>query len=72
MLNGNPIWEEMRDLALLVGESFLVNVTLNEHREITGVFSGDLISAHRDGCEFVRQTAMQKVTAPYEVASHDE
>jgi len=52
---------------LLVGESFLVNVTLNEHREITGVFSGDLISAHRDGCEFVRQTAMQKVTAPYEV-----
>lgn len=67
VLEGNPIWEEMRDLALLVGESFLVNVTLNESREITGVFSGHLISAHREGCDFVRQTAMQKVTAPYEV-----
>jgi lactate racemase len=67
VLDGNPIWEEMRDLALLVGESFLVNVTLNERREITGVFSGHLISAHREGCHFVRQTAMQKVTAPYQV-----
>ena len=67
VLEGNPIWEEMRDLALLVGESFLVNVTLNESREITGVFSGHLISAHREGCDFVRRTAMQKVTAPYEV-----
>ena len=67
VLNGNPIWEEMRDLALSAGESFLVNVTLNERREITGVFSGHLISAHSEGCDFVRQTAMQKVTAPYEV-----
>ena len=67
VLEGNPIWEEMRDLALLVGESFLVNVTLNEHRDITGVFSGHLIRAHKEGCDFVRQTAMQKVTAPYEV-----
>jgi lactate racemase len=67
VLEGNPIWEEMRDLALLAGESFLVNVTLNERREITGIFSGHLIGAHRNGCEFVRQTAMQKVSAPYEV-----
>src|SRR5260221_7120559 len=67
VLDGNPIWEEMRDLALLVGENFLVNVTLNELREITGIFSGHLIRAHREGCDFVRQTAMQKVVAPYEV-----
>lgn len=67
VLAGNPIWEEMRDLALLAGDSFLVNVTLNERREITGVFSGHLIGAHCDGCDFVRQTAMQKVTTPYEI-----
>jgi nickel-dependent lactate racemase len=67
VLDGNPIWEEMRDLALLVGESFLVNVSLNERRDITGIFSGHLIRAHREGCEFVRETAMQRVVAPYEV-----
>ena len=67
VLAGNPIWEEMRDIALLVGPSFLLNVTLNERREITGVFAGDLIEAHRLGCEFVRDTAMQPVDAPFDV-----
>jgi len=64
---GNPIWEEMRDIALRVGPSFLVNVTLNERRAITGVFAGDLIGAHRAGCEFVRASAMQRVKAPFEI-----
>lgn len=64
---GNPLWEELRDLALRVGQSFLVNVTLNDQRQITGVFAGDLIAAHRSGCEFVRQSAMQAVAAPFDI-----
>ncbi len=65
--DGNPIWEEMRDIALRPGPSFLLNVTLNERREITGVFAGDLITAHRAGCEFVRAGAMQRQQRPYDV-----
>jgi nickel-dependent lactate racemase len=64
---GNPIWEEMRDLALRAGSSFLLNVTLNEQRAITGVFAGDLIAAHRAGCDFVRTSAMQRVEQPFEI-----
>jgi nickel-dependent lactate racemase len=64
---GNPIWEEMRDIALRPGPSFLLNVSLNEERQITGVFAGDLIEAHKRGCEFVRQSAMQRFEAPFEV-----
>jgi lactate racemase len=64
---GNPLWEELRDVALRVGPSFLLNVSLNEQREITGVFAGDLIEAHRAGCEFVRKSAMQKVKAPFDI-----
>lgn len=64
---GNPIWEEIRDIALRVGPSFLLNVTLNETRQITGVFAGDLLEAHRTGFEYVRKSAMQKVKAPFEV-----
>lgn len=64
---GNPIWEEMRDIARRVGPSFLLNVTLNEERAITGVFAGDLLEAHKVGIEFVRQSAMQKVKSPYEI-----
>ena len=64
---GNPLWEELRDVALRVGPSFLLNVSLNERRDITGVFAGDVIEAHRAGCEFVRQSAMQKVKAPFDI-----
>lgn len=64
---GNPLWDELRELALRVGPSFLVNVTLNAERRITGVFAGDLIAAHREGCEFVRRTAMRAVQKPFEV-----
>jgi nickel-dependent lactate racemase len=64
---GNPVWEEMRDIALRAGASFLLNVALNEHRQITGVFAGDLLAAHRAGCEFVRQSAMQQFCAPFDI-----
>ena len=64
---GNPLWEEMRDIALRVGPSFLLNVTLNEQRQITGVFAGDLLAAHRAGCEFVKQSAMQEFAVPFDV-----
>ena len=64
---GNPIWEEMRDIALRAGSSFLLNVSLNDQKQITGVFAGDLLAAHKVGIEFVRQSAMQRVSAPFDV-----
>ena len=64
---GNPLWEELRDIALRVGPSFLLNVTLNERRGITGVFAGDMVEAHRAGCSFVRESAMRKVKEPFDV-----
>jgi nickel-dependent lactate racemase len=65
--DGNPIWEEMRDIALRVGTTFLLNVSLNDDRQITGVFAGDLLAAHKVGFEFVRRSAMQKVKAPFDI-----
>ena len=64
---GNPLWEEMRDIALRAGPSFLLNVALNERREITGVFAGDLLAAHKVGIEFVRASAMQRVAEPFDI-----
>lgn len=65
--NGNPLWEELRDIALRAGPSFLLNVALNEERQITGVFAGDILAAHQVGCEFVRASAMQKFDAPFDI-----
>jgi len=64
---GNPIWEEMLEMALRVSPVFLLNVSLNVDKQITGVFAGNLQAAHRAGREFVRQNAMVPVSAPYDV-----
>ncbi len=64
---GNPIWEEIREVAHQVGRSFLVNVALNRDKEITAVFAGDPDAAHEVGCAFVRETAMVPVPHPFDV-----
>ena len=64
---GNPLWEELRDIALKTGPSFLLNVTLNEQRDITNVFAGDIIEAHKTGCVFVKKSAMQPLERPFDI-----
>lgn len=64
---GNPMWEEMCEVALLTNPTFLFNVTLNTNQEITGVFAGDITDAHAEGCDFVKESAMVEVDEPYDI-----
>lgn len=65
--HGNPIWEEIREIAQRVSPTFLVNVTLNKEKQITGVFAGDLDAAHAAGCARVKETAMVPVDQPFDI-----
>ena len=64
---GNPIWEEVREVARCAGGAFLVNVSLNRDGQITGVFAGDLDAAYTAGCEFVKDTAMVAAPHPFDI-----
>lgn len=64
---GNPVWEEMLEVALATNPTFLLNVTLNRNREITGVFAGGLEQAHRAGREFCRESAMVSIPQLYDI-----
>ena len=64
---GNPLWEEMREVAAMASPDFLLNVTLNRQRQITRVFAGDVWKAHRKGVEFARRSAMIPVDGPYDI-----
>ena len=64
---GNPIWEEAMEVTHKVDPTFLLNVTLNRDKQITGVFAGDLEAAHARGVEFARQTAMAPVEQPFDI-----
>ena len=64
---GNPMWEEMCELALLTQPDFLLNVTTNRERQICAVFAGNLEQAHKVGTEYVRETAMTGFAQPFDI-----
>ncbi|RPJ52759.1 MAG: nickel-dependent lactate racemase [Acidobacteria bacterium] len=64
---GNPIWEEIQEVASRLRPTFLVNVTLNSEKQITHVFAGAWQAAHRAGCAFAKQTAMVSVPQPFDI-----
>jgi len=65
--NGNPIWEEITEIGLLFKNTFLVNVTLNRDKQITGIFSGDLRKAHEAGCLYAKNLSMAPVNEAYDI-----
>ena len=65
--HGNPMHDAIREISSVVKPDFSLDVTLNKDHEITSVFAGDLFTAHKLGCAFVKDTAMQAVEQPYEV-----
>ena len=52
ILFGNPFHEESTEIAKKARVDFIVNVTINKKKEITGVFSGDLENAFLAGAKF--------------------
>jgi len=52
ILSGNPFHEEATEIAKKAGVDFMVNVTINKDKKITGIFSGDLEKAFLAGTKF--------------------
>ena len=52
-LAGNPVREDIEEAAAMVGVDFIVNVVLDEHKEIIHACAGELTLAHREGCAFL-------------------
>lgn len=49
----NPVREDIEEAGALVGIDFIVNVVLDEHKEIVRAVAGDVTLAHRAGCAFL-------------------
>ena len=57
IIEGNPFHQQALEVAKTIGVDFILNVALNEHREIVGLFSGELEAAHAQGIRFVEASA---------------
>ncbi|MBL7187491.1 MAG: nickel-dependent lactate racemase [Phycisphaerae bacterium] len=67
VLDGNPSHEEALRIAKMAGVDFIVNVTIDNKREITGVFAGELEEAHLAAVEHLRSYATIPVARLYDV-----
>ncbi len=64
---GNPIFQRMRDVALKTDPSFIVNVTLDEEKRITGVFAGELAAAHDAAIAQAARQAIRPIPHLYDI-----
>ncbi|PZC47638.1 MAG: Nickel-dependent lactate racemase [Chloroflexi bacterium] len=64
---GNPIFEDVRRIALNASVDFLCNVTLDAHKRVTGVFCGDLIAAHDAAIAHIDRQAVRPIERPYDI-----
>lgn len=61
-IEGNPVREDIDAVLEFCPVDFIVNVVLDEHKQILEAFAGDCVKAHRRGCAFL--DTLYKVAIP--------
>ncbi len=64
---GNPVFEEMAAIAAMCPAAFLVNVTLDAERRLSGVFTGNPEAAHAAAIEQAERQYKVGVRGPFDV-----
>lgn len=67
VLEGNPLNDESLEVARMAGCNFLVNVTLNADKQITGVYAGDLVEAHQAAVQKIREYVVVPLSHRYDI-----
>lgn len=55
IVDGNPFHEDLLEIARRVNVDFMLDVSIDRDRRITGVFAGDIEAAHQAGMEAVER-----------------
>jgi nickel-dependent lactate racemase len=63
----NPLHAELLEIARMAHHDFMLDVTLTQDRQISGVFAGDPVNAHAAGVEFLEETSLEILPAPADV-----
>ena len=66
-LEGNPVREDIEEAGALCGLDFILNVVLDEHKNIVKVVCGDPIKAHREGARFLDKLYTREIDRPADI-----
>ena len=61
---GNPLHNELLEIARMARHDFILDVTLTQNREISGVFAGDPVRAHAAAVDFLETTSLEILPEP--------
>ena len=67
IIEGNPFHRQALEVAQRAGVDFTLNVAMNERREVTGIFAGDLEKAHAEGVSFVQRQNGATLSEPVDM-----
>jgi nickel-dependent lactate racemase len=67
LTEGNPVHDDVREIAQMVPVHFSVDVTLNRKQKITAAFAGEILAEHKQACAYAKDTAMRSVPAAFDV-----
>ncbi len=59
----NPLHAELLEIAGMARHDFMLDVTLTQSREISGVFAGKAVDAHAAGVKFLKDTSLEPLPA---------
>lgn len=60
-LEGNPVRADLEEAGARVGIDYIVNAVLDEHKHIVYAVAGDVVKAHRKGCEYLDKMYRVKI-----------
>jgi len=67
VMDGNPVQDEIRAVVDLLPPDFMLNVTLDSKRRLSGVFTGDMYPAHAAAIEQSASQYQAPISHPYDV-----
>ena len=56
-IEGNPLHQELLEIAAMARHDFILDVTLTRDRKISGIFAGEPVQAHAAGVKFMRENS---------------
>jgi nickel-dependent lactate racemase len=66
-LEGNPVHEENTRIARMAGCDFIVNVVIDDRRQVLSVVAGDMEAAFHEGVASARRVVTDTVAAPVDI-----
>lgn len=66
-IESNPLHAELLEIAAMARHDFMLDVTLTQEREVSGVFAGEPVEAHATAVAFLERTSLETLSEPADV-----